>query len=613
MYVTIELPFPRFFVERFNKKSGDYHAQKNMKQKTTDANNSLRSSLSTFVHREWKHLFTLTLTVFLAIFLRSFWLADAPKGALIDEAHFGYLAWSILTTGKDEHSVSYPLNFKGFGDDKLPLQVYAMVPVVKLFGVNTQTIRYPSIIAGTLLVICAYGILRRLKFNHEWSAFGALITAVSPWTFILSRFGFESNLALCFFALGLYFLYTYTRYHKRKNLLLSAVFFGISWYAYIAYRPITLSLLIASLGIFVYSKTLSWKNAILTIIVFFVTILPLFQPSVIGNNSTRVSQVGIFSDPILSLEVNEFRNFCSFRIPISTFCSVAANKYVVASKMLASRFLDTYSPDFLATRGERSEQFLTVENYGQFFSVLYPFFIVGIAILLLNKEHHIPQSARAIVLLGLLLCPVPSILAGDPQKVRISALFPFVLVTIMIGLHFCYNAVLKPKHLVKISAVVFFALFTLQTFQFYINWFAVHSQKNGYMYQSYLPRLFDYLSTLDPSSRIVIRPFFSDPLMFYAFYTHVPPAEYQKLAVLGEKESSGFQHTVELGNVSAREVSLGEVGCSALSSPEQSYFVTQEDIQTAKKVFTVYSENGVDPRVFVYDAKLSVDPKTCSH
>lgn len=156
------------------------------------------------------HLIILGLILIFSFAVRFNQIATVPTGALIDEAHFGYLAYSLLETGKDEHGVSWPLLFKGFGDyPKLPMGVYALLPFVKFLGLNNAVIRYPSVLAGTLIVLGAYLLIRAVTSSKRLSL-GALITATSPWTFVLSRFGFESNLALCF----LYFcsLVNSTRY-----------------------------------------------------------------------------------------------------------------------------------------------------------------------------------------------------------------------------------------------------------------------------------------------------------------------------------------------------------------------------------------------------------------
>ncbi len=65
------------------------------------------------------------LVVFLAtLFLHFYKLTSIPSGLNQDETSIGYNAYSVLTTGKDEYGKSYPIYFKSFGDEKLPVYIY---------------------------------------------------------------------------------------------------------------------------------------------------------------------------------------------------------------------------------------------------------------------------------------------------------------------------------------------------------------------------------------------------------------------------------------------------------------------------------------------------------
>lgn len=144
--------------------------------------------------------------IFLGFILRIAYIETKPHGVFVDEAALGYSAFSILETGKDEHAVSYPfLFFKSFGDYKPPLYFYSQLPFIKVLGLTNTSVRLPSVIAGTFLILVMYFVLRKLKYNYFSSLFAASIIAFSPWTIYLSRFAFESNLTLLFFSLGLFF------------------------------------------------------------------------------------------------------------------------------------------------------------------------------------------------------------------------------------------------------------------------------------------------------------------------------------------------------------------------------------------------------------------------
>lgn len=556
-------------------------------------------------HSKLYSLSLLLLITILAFVVRIYKISDAPKGALIDESHFGYLAYSLLETGKDEHGVSYPILFRGFGDQKLPAGAYLMMPVVKFFGLSNTTIRYPSIVAGTLLIIGVYWLLKELDQKEVVCLTGTFVTALSPWTFFLSRFGFESNLALVCFVFGLAALLKAVHTKKVKWMVLAGVLVGFTWYAYIAYRPVVIAVTFLWLTyVWYFQKQISFKLLMVFMISVGVTILPLFQPSATKANTARFSQVGIFSDPGVELEIDENLNFCGTVFPVKV-CRIVWNKPIVIARILGYRYIETFSPQFLATQAEGKGKFLTVDQYGQFYLVLYPFFIFGLAFLLFeNKQLKLDPSIRALLLLGLLLAPLPSVLVGESQKVRISVLYPFVLLTMMIGLTGIIEILKKQR---KIFPWLIICIVTAgvsgQAFMYLIDYYAVHSQKKDYAYQSYLPELMTYLNHFEPSETLInLKPFYSDPLMFYAYYTHMDPQQYQQKAVLGRLEESGFQHTVELGNIWAKSISPSQVACAAQNlGKSKALHVTDSFLVGLPIIKEIKSSNGVHTYVYVYD------------
>ena len=55
--------------------------------------------------------FLLLVLVLFSFAIRFLWLDRSPRGLLIDEAHFGYISYSLLETGMDEHGISWPVIF----------------------------------------------------------------------------------------------------------------------------------------------------------------------------------------------------------------------------------------------------------------------------------------------------------------------------------------------------------------------------------------------------------------------------------------------------------------------------------------------------------------------
>lgn len=575
-----------------------------------------------------KTVFVLFIISALACGLRLYRIDQSPTGALIDEAHFGYLAHSLLATGKDEHGVPFPLIFRGFGDNKLPAGAYLMVPVVKLFGLSNTTIRIPSIIAGTLLVICMYWLVRELGFAKKYGYLASLIVALSPWPFYLSRFGFESNLALLFFTLGLALLlkaYNQLTNHGWQSSLVWLVFSSASlaatWYSYISYRPVTLAILVFFwIGIWWQAKNKNGQlrsiivAAGVSIISLLIIVAPLLLGPAAAANSTRFNQVGILNDPSTVLLVNENRTFCTMQLP-KMWCYGIWNKVSILIPVLVGRYLHSFAPQFLATIGEGENIFLTIQGYGQFYSVWYPFIVLGLVWLVVcqlplfatlqKKMFSLSYPAWLLIIAGCLFAPLPTILVGIPQQVRISPLLPFLIIGCITGVALVYS-MLKNRWLVILSSVAIAGIFAYQAASFLTNYYFVHTIKNEYFYQSYLPDLYTFLSTVDPETKVYIKPFYSDPLMFYAYYTQMDPVAYQQQAVLGELEASGFQHTVGLGNIATTNDSAEYIGCQARAAGEKAFFVTNDN-QPFPLVYKGSSASGVHSFVYVYD---TTDPKT---
>jgi 4-amino-4-deoxy-L-arabinose transferase-like glycosyltransferase len=547
----------------------------------------------------WYLLLVITL---LGFSLRFLWLDLAPRGLLIDEAHFGYIANSLLETGRDEHGISYPLVFKGFGDNKLPAYGYLLVPFIKLIGLNSIAIRLPSAIYGSLFIIAIFLLLKELKFNEELSLWGALIAALNPWSFMLSRFAFESNLALLIFVFGLIFLLKSSS--KWQWGLLGTLLMASTWYVYVAYRPVTVLVGLSYLLFLLFKKKLRYRYFVAYVLLFVVLIAPLFNPAIANTGEARLKQIGIFFDKGIVLDINEKRTFCTTYLP-KYYCYALWNKPLEISKRLVQRFVGVYSPQFLSTQGEASSgsRYLTVESFGQFYLLVYIFIVLGLVGVLFNVEGlKITALHRWLVWSGLLFSPLPAILAGDPQKVRLSPLLPFLIILAVFGIKILYeffeSAPYKQLFNTASLLIIFFA-----SILFFTNYFSIHVIKHDNVYGSYLPKLFSKLEQYaGTDQKVAIKPFFSDPIMAYAYYQKVPPQHYQENVVLDKRESSGFQHAVELDNYFVTDDPMINVGCLAVKENTPTLYVTNEWFREQSFVDRISSETGAIYYAYIYDA-----------
>ena len=113
----------------------------------------------------------LILALVIGSITRLLWLSRYPVGFTPDEAAFGYNAYSLLLTGRDEWGTSwwklFFTNLRSFGDYKLPLYAFLAVPTVKIFGLTEFAVRLPNAIFSVLAIGAIYLLANKLFPDKE--------------------------------------------------------------------------------------------------------------------------------------------------------------------------------------------------------------------------------------------------------------------------------------------------------------------------------------------------------------------------------------------------------------------------------------------------------------
>ena len=542
-----------------------------------------------------------------AVFTRFYRLGVAPESLIIDEAHHGYIAHSLAETGRDEHGESWPLVFKGFGDYKLPLYPYLLMPLVKIFGLNNFIVRLPSAIAGLLIVLGIYLLFLEWGFRKKIAFLAALITLCSPWSFILSRFAYESNLALTAFIWALYFFFKAENKKQSIFLINGAILLAMTNYAYVAYKIIS-PMFVVFLLTYYALKNGNWRQLIFKFLLpFSFLILPLFIGQENNANLARFKQVGFLSDPQLVLEVHDKRNLC-LKDYSQVFCYLTWNKYSLLSRNLVTKLVELYSPGYLFLSGDAGLYYLNVERTGQFLIILLPFYLLGIFYFfeqIFRKDGEL-KDLLSLLFLALIITPLPAILS-DIQKVRLSALLPF-LILLIVGGYLLLEKKLKKIPLwfdggIVLGILIFFSIY-------FVNFTSIHVRARDYFYDVFAKSIFnELLSMEDNYDEIVIDDFFSDPIMYLAYYHQINPRFYQENVILGDLEASGFQHAIGLGKyrVARADEEITEVACgAAIENKEILYVANVANFVEEKKendflIKIIRSSSGALDYAFIYD------------
>ena len=186
------------------------------------------------------------LILLLAFGLRFYGLDRIPSGFHSDEAAFGYNAYSLLETGKDEYGVSFPLILESFRDYKGAVYAYLTIPFIKLLGLNEFAVRAPTAILGVIFVGISYLLSLQLTKNKKIAILTAAFCAINPLSILLSRVQSDPLVSVVFILTGLYLFLLWVEKKNSFFLIFTLLFWTASFFTYPSPRiflPITIFVL----------------------------------------------------------------------------------------------------------------------------------------------------------------------------------------------------------------------------------------------------------------------------------------------------------------------------------------------------------------------------------
>ena len=450
-----------------------------------------------------------------AIFLLGFLLRvtaidKLPVGFTPDEASFGYDAYSLLKTGKDQWGKPSPIVLESFGDFKSPLYSYLTIPSVAVFGLNKFAVRLPNALLGSMAVVVVWLLVSKLV-NKKVSIITAALLAISPWHIMMSRGAFEANLITFFLPLGIYLFL-----EKKYNL--SALVFGLTLFTYHSSKLIVPVVFVALLLIFCI------KRLIPTILFSSFLILMLYANSLGGGKS--IAERSITAGALEEGAKVKIELIQSGMNPI--LARALHNKYQVAAKRFINNYIQYFSFRFLITKGPAETTYGMMPGLG----VLSYVEMVGIVVFLihLGGTFH-PGGVRSatirgvIFLLGwLLLAPVPAALATGVGYAanRAVAMIPAIQVMAALGIYYFFEKYRKDVY-------VFTALSFLGLFVFLYKYISESPEKSAKgMLAGNLEIAQELVGKSGTYDNMVVPRSWSEPHIYIAFAAKYDPTKYQE-------------------------------------------------------------------------------------
>ncbi|HSW87821.1 MAG TPA: glycosyltransferase family 39 protein [Candidatus Saccharimonadales bacterium] len=471
--------------------------------------------------------------VILAAILRFWQLGNIPSSPDWDEVAYGYNAYSLIQTGRDEYGKFLPVVLRSFDDYKPALYVYLVIPAELLFGVTTLAVRFPSAVFGVITIFAVFFLIRELFKRNDVALLVAFLLAISPWHIQFSRLGFETNIGL---ALNIFAALFFLKGLKKPWLFsLSAISAALAIYAYQSEKVFT-PLFMLSL-ILIYRKALfavSKKYLITAIILGVIVVLPMATFILTDKAALlRVKGTSIFNSPTEYLK-DDAQRLNDDHIAHDYLGILLDNRRLVYAREIIGGYLSHYDINWL-TRGDIARHH--APQMGLVYIVEIPLILIGIYMLLFGKFD---KKTKVFIFTWFLLAPIPaSITTGVPHAVRTLNFLPTWQIFSAIGLVWLIQKISQMKF-----KYIFFGVFgiaALINFGYYLDQYFV--QLNYYDAKDWQYGYTQAVPFVDQIKgkykKVIVSE--KEPLdksyMFFLFYLKYNPSQYQ---IIGAHSSGGF-------------------------------------------------------------------------
>lgn len=499
-------------------------------------------------------LILVILISFGALLLRLWRLGTVLPSMHWDEPSWGYNAYSILKTGRDEYGNFLPLIFKAFGDYKSAVYVYLTVPSVAIFGLNEFAVRFPAALFGAISVFLSFFVVREIFKDFKGKEIIGLLTsailALSPWNYHYSHGAWEVNILLTFLLLGIYFFLKANE--KPWFFYVSAFFFGLCFYVY-ASAKLLIPLIIGGLVLIFLNelKKIAPRQLLISSLILLFMIMPVFKFTFLGGAGGRLKVMSIFSYPRTIQEAEEIAQE-EGGLPQSLEFRFFHGSLVYYARGILGRYLNHFSPRFLFFEGDWSNPRHSVPFAGVLNLLDILFLPLGIYFLISRKIKH-----QSLIWYLLLITPLPAALSRDIIQATRSyfMILPLTVISAF-GMYFVWEKLAGFKKFLRITVLFFLVFGYIFSFVHFLDQFFVHAPKaySSFWQYGYKEAVKFVEENGKNYERVVFTQKYGQPYIYYLFYTQYDPKKYQVQAKLIEHPEGDVGRVEGLDNIEFRDI-----------------------------------------------------------
>ena len=466
--------------------------------------------------------------------LRLWQLGKIPEGFYSDEALYGYEAYSLSKTGRDQFGYEWPISVAGFGDYRPAAYIWATVPFIKYFGLTEFATRLPSALASIMTLILVFYFVWEVTKKPKIALFATLLLAISPLSLYFGRMAHETNLMTLFIVAGCVCLWKCRQ--KNGYAVQAMLFFAAAVYTYHSARVFVPLFLLLTYWLFRKTIFQDKRMVVLSLLTLFVFSLPLVNELRNPESWSRIQGVSLWTDPGLIPRINEWRGRVSgFGVPV-ILSRMLVNKVTIFSLSFVNNYLSHFSPDFLLSKGDPNGVYNTPKS-----GILYwvdPLLMLIGALVLYKRERRTFWWVGGSILLGLIPDALTRVAPASP---RIHLVLPFVV--LLSGMGMATLGSLKPKAIYYFVSI----LLVINTWWFWYQYLLVRPLERSDAWQTGTKEMVLTAQKLAPRFDQIWISRSGWGWIHLVFHTRLDPALWQKQIRIAERNDMGFWWVRDVG------------------------------------------------------------------
>lgn len=485
--------------------------------------------------RQYKVILLIIIVV--SVFLRIYRLSSIPEGFHADEAAFGYNAYSILKTGKDEYGKSYPLILRSFDDYKGAIYAYLTIPFIAFNGLNEWSVRIVSVMVGLLFIGVIYKLVYEIIENKQIACIAAFIFSLSPISIFLSRVQSDPLVANLFLHTGLLFYIRYIKTNKIILFVLGAILFCLAIFTHQA---------VAVLQILMLSVIFTWKyrkmniEVKITSLILFI-IITLLSIVSFASSARRYNELSFIKNPIATIPLTAGIYEDGILHSPVYITRIFHNKVIQSFNYLVETFGKYWSIQFLFLEARQPLREF-VHGFGFFHLIELPLLIYGIYIGF-RRYRFVATPLTIWMILGSIA--ISMAVDETPNIHR----FYYISLPLYIFIALAIQKILYMKFRIlsySLKGIIFLVGIYTISIVAYIHGLFIHQPTHqpyfrGYAYKELVYKL---QSIKNDYRNIFFTTGQSSPYIYYLFYSRYDPQKYQAIGSPRDFEGSVIDNII---------------------------------------------------------------------